>query len=89
MIVAERAPDCWRCQHFFITWDKHHPYGCHDMGFKTKQVPAAEVFAANGRHCLSFKPKSTDPSTPSASPHGQRRVTKANKHLGQHINIKG
>ncbi|MEJ6684093.1 MAG: hypothetical protein QNL96_09020 [SAR86 cluster bacterium] len=63
------------------------------MGFKSKVLPATEVFAVNGGHCLSFKPKSTGPSTvaPStvAPSSAQPRTTQGNKHLGQHINIKG
>jgi hypothetical protein len=76
----------------FITWDKHHPYGCHDMGFKSKVLPATEVFAVNGSHCLAFKPKPTSSTTQPASPGNPtapRPGTKAGKHLGQHINIKG
>jgi len=87
--VAKQGPDCWRCQHFFITWDSRHPYGCHDMGFKSKILPAMEVFTVNGTHCLSFKPKPTDPAAKNTTASGHRRVSKANKHLGQHINIKG
>jgi len=59
------------------------------MGFKSKVLPATEVFAVNGGHCLSFKPKSTGPATDNSPSGSQRRTTKANKHLGQHINIKG
>ncbi|NQV64944.1 MAG: hypothetical protein HQ497_06225 [SAR86 cluster bacterium] len=58
------------------------------MGFKSKVLPATEVFAVNGGHCLSFKPKSTGPSTVAPSS-AQPRTTQGNKHLGQHINIKG
>ncbi|MBF0458583.1 MAG: uracil-DNA glycosylase [Nitrospirae bacterium] len=49
--------DCFKCHHFFITWDRKFPYGCKFMGFKSKVMPSQEVFSASGKACQSFKEK--------------------------------
>ncbi|MCG6551045.1 MAG: hypothetical protein L7F77_01860 [Candidatus Magnetominusculus sp. LBB02] len=49
--------DCFKCRHFFITWDRKFPYGCKFMGFKSKAMPSQEVFKASGSSCVSFKEK--------------------------------
>jgi len=49
--------DCFKCRHFFVTWDKNSPRGCNAFGFKTKQIPSAVVFETSGEPCLKFSPK--------------------------------
>ncbi|MFH0736021.1 MAG: uracil-DNA glycosylase [bacterium] len=50
-------PNCKKCKYFFITWDKNFPYGCHALGFKSKQLPSSEVLKSSGFDCLKFLPK--------------------------------
>ncbi|MEW6429606.1 MAG: uracil-DNA glycosylase [Thermodesulfobacteriota bacterium] len=54
-----QPPNCYRCLHFFITYEPALPYGCRFMGFKSARLPAEAVFASSGMHCQSFtkKPK--------------------------------
>ncbi|MCP3899749.1 MAG: uracil-DNA glycosylase [Desulfobacteraceae bacterium] len=53
---------CHHCQHFFITWEVDHPYGCHAMNFKSKQIPSAVVFKSSGEKCMLFKAKTKNTS---------------------------
>ena len=48
---------CHYCKHFFITWETEHPYGCHVMNFKGKQIPSTIVFKTSGERCMLFKTK--------------------------------
>jgi hypothetical protein len=50
-------PDCFRCIHLKITWDKTRPYACSGMGFKSKQIPWRVVLRNSGKPCMLFKPK--------------------------------
>ena len=59
--MKRKGPDCFECVHFHITWDKHFPYGCRAMGFKTRGMPSEEVLRASGEHCLRYGEK-TGPS---------------------------
>jgi len=58
--TTHRAPDCWSCQHFAISWDPRMPYSCRAMGFKSKMLPCLEVIGADGRACLGFVRKALD-----------------------------
>jgi len=49
--------DCFTCKYFYITWDKHFPYGCNALGFKSKSMPSAEVFKASNTECLKYERK--------------------------------
>jgi len=46
--------DCYRCRHFYITWQPAFPYGCRAMGFKSRHNPAQEVLQTSGVQCLYF-----------------------------------
>ncbi len=48
---------CHYCQHFFITWETDHPYGCHAMNFKGKQIPSAVVLKTSGKKCMLYAAK--------------------------------
>ena len=52
-----KAPDCWQCRHFAISWDPRNPYHCKMMGFKSRVIPSFEVFRADGNHCRGFMVK--------------------------------
>ena len=53
--------NCFTCKHFFITWDKNFPYGCNALGFKSKNMPAAEVYNASALECLKYEKKPDAP----------------------------
>jgi hypothetical protein len=49
--------DCFRCKHFFITWDETFPRGCRALGFKSREMPFLLVHQASGMDCLKFEKK--------------------------------
>jgi len=55
--VKEEKINCFNCSYFYITWDEKFPRGCKGMGFKSKKMPSAVVFASSGSHCLKFRKK--------------------------------
>ncbi|HSR11850.1 MAG TPA: hypothetical protein VLS90_10435, partial [Thermodesulfobacteriota bacterium] len=55
-------PDCFRCRHFFVTWDRNFPRGCRALGFKSREMPHLKVEEASGMGCLKFERKETLPS---------------------------
>ncbi len=67
-------PDCWKCRYFFITFEKHHRYGCRAMGFKARELPALEVMQADGSPCLSFSQKPPEEQSQSHSASIQQRL---------------
>ena len=42
---------CHGCMHYFVTYDRHRPYGCARFGFKTKTLPAQVVIESTGMQC--------------------------------------
>jgi hypothetical protein len=55
--MPENLPNCRECQHYYITYDTHFPYGCRAMKFKSRHLPAQDVLEASGAHCLQFLAK--------------------------------
>lgn len=55
--MTAKRPNCFKCRHFFITHEPNHPYGCHAMAFKSKQLPALVVHLNSGLECQLFSPK--------------------------------
>jgi len=53
----ENKPNCHHCEHFYITHEPAHPYGCRAMNFKSRQSPALVVFSHSGLECQLFSPK--------------------------------
>jgi hypothetical protein len=49
---------CANCLHYYITWDKHFPFGCKAMGFKSKAAPNLLTKQLSGMDCLAFVDKS-------------------------------
>ena len=43
MTVNGTRPDCWKCQHFSVSWDPKLPYLCRLMVFKSRNLPALEI----------------------------------------------
>ncbi len=52
-----RGVDCFKCKHFYVTWDKNRPRGCRALQFKTKRLPSDVVRATSGKDCLLFSLK--------------------------------
>ena len=59
--MPRKKIDCFKCEHFYITWDKRFPYGCRAMGFKTANIPSGDVCRASGEECLWFRHKRKPP----------------------------
>ncbi|NOZ68367.1 MAG: uracil-DNA glycosylase [Deferribacteres bacterium] len=57
MMKKERI-SCFKCVHFYVTWDERFPRGCRAMNFKSRQMPSTVVYRSSGIRCLKFK--STD-----------------------------
>ena len=55
--VNGTRPDCWKCQHFSVSWDPKLPYLCRLMGFKSRSLPALEIIRADGKPCQGFTAK--------------------------------
>ena len=56
-----KAPNCWQCRFFAVSWDPSKPYACQLMGFKTKVLPSIEVLRADGERCRGFIQKEAMP----------------------------
>lgn len=57
--LAQQKPNCFKCKHFYITWEHNRGYACRAMGFKSRQVPWRVVVKESGMPCLMFSPKPT------------------------------
>lgn len=49
--------DCFKCKHFYVTWEPANPKGCKAFGFKTHRFPSDVVLETSGEPCLKFDPK--------------------------------
>ncbi len=47
----DRIIRCYGCVHYFVTYDRHRPYGCARFGFKTKSLPSQVVIESTGMQC--------------------------------------
>lgn len=55
---GERQPiNCFKCKHFYVTWNENFPRGCKVFGFKTRQIPSILVWEASGKSCSAFQEK--------------------------------
>lgn len=52
-------PQCSKCRHYFITWDKNAPYGCRLYQIKTAVRPSEIVKSAGSGDCQGFEAKVT------------------------------
>ena len=48
---AKNSVRCHGCAHYFVTYDRHRPYGCAKFGFKTKSLPSQIVIESTGMQC--------------------------------------
>jgi len=49
--------DCFKCKHYYVTWDKNFPRGCRAIGFKGKMIPSIAVLRTTGIPCQFFSKK--------------------------------
>ncbi len=49
--------NCYRCVHFFITYQQSQPYGCRAYGFKSKAMPSIVVQQSSNVPCGAFTEK--------------------------------
>jgi hypothetical protein len=47
--------NCFRCRHFYVTWEMKFPRGCRAMGFKSREMPSQAVLEASGMPCMRFE----------------------------------
>jgi uracil-DNA glycosylase len=50
----DRAPPCFKCAHFSITFNPSFPRACRMFGVQTAGMPSQEVFLATGKHCPQY-----------------------------------
>jgi hypothetical protein len=50
-------PPCRDCQHYWITYEAQHPWGCRAFGIASTRLPAAVVREATGKPCDAFELK--------------------------------
>ena len=65
--VDSSRPDCWKCQHFSVSWDPKLPYLCRLMGFKSRNLPAIEIIRADRKPCQGFTAKAPMPAAPAVA----------------------
>jgi len=49
--------NCYKCKHFFVTYEPKRPYGCRVHGFKGPHLPSLTVFQSSGIQCQLFEEK--------------------------------
>lgn len=54
--MAKRV-NCFKCRHFYITWEKYFQRGCGAHGIKTMDIPSTVVRRISGIECQSFEPR--------------------------------
>ncbi|MEN6473681.1 MAG: uracil-DNA glycosylase [Syntrophaceae bacterium] len=52
--------NCLACRHFFITYNPRFPYGCRAVGFKSRLLPAQEMYRNSGFQCQLFEDKAQE-----------------------------
>jgi hypothetical protein len=50
-----RRANCYKCRHYYVTWDPKHRHGCRALGFKSAHIPSAVVKKSSGLDCLYFE----------------------------------
>ena len=54
---ARAEAPCFSCRHFYITYDPAFPYGCRAARFKSRLMPATEMYVSSGLGCQFFEQK--------------------------------
>jgi hypothetical protein len=58
--------DCFKCRHFYVTWQQNFPRGCRAFEFKTQRIPSEVILESSGSPCLKFELKTDNKNKPSA-----------------------
>jgi len=66
--IPDRAPDCFKCRYFKITWELSYPRSCQFFGVKCRNLPSMEVFLSTGKNCYAFEAREEFAETPPDSP---------------------
>lgn len=53
----DKKKDCFKCKHYFVTWDARYPKGCRLYDVKSTQMPWVIVASATKEGCVGFEPK--------------------------------
>ncbi|HAJ79083.1 MAG TPA: uracil-DNA glycosylase [Fibrobacteres bacterium] len=61
--------DCFKCKHYYITWDNKFPRGCRLFKFKSKYPPSRLVLESTGAPCDHFVLNTKGKPVPSKSIH--------------------
>ncbi|KIX14164.1 uracil-DNA glycosylase [Dethiosulfatarculus sandiegensis] len=59
--MQTKRPNCFKCRHFALTWQKQRPYICKAMGFQSRTIPWQVVVRTSGKPCLLYSPKPEKP----------------------------
>jgi hypothetical protein len=52
--------NCYKCRHYYVTWERRLPHGCRAMSFKSSIFPALTVRRNSGMNCLFFEAKNKE-----------------------------
>ena len=63
-----RAPDCFRCRAFYVTYEPARPYGCRTFGFSSARLPCDSVRLSSGQECAAFEAKAEGLRPPQTRP---------------------
>ncbi|MSR61982.1 MAG: uracil-DNA glycosylase [Planctomycetes bacterium] len=63
-----RAPDCFRCRAFFVTYEPARPYGCRTFAFSSAHLPCDTVRLSSGQECSAFEAKPEGARHPKSKP---------------------
>lgn len=56
-MMTQQKANCFKCKHFYTTWEPRFPRGCRAYGFKSHHIPADYVLHASGQPCMKFAEK--------------------------------
>ena len=69
---VKKTVRCHGCIHYFVTYDRHRPYGCTRFGFKTKSLPSQVVIESTGMQCAYREDRAA--RNPGEKAENQRKV---------------
>jgi len=55
--VGMEKPNCFKCKHYFVTFDQSNPRGCRKYQIKSSLMPSIVVKQASSSECLAFEAK--------------------------------
>ncbi len=55
-----KQKDCFKCKHYYVTWDAKFPRGCKVYEVKSASVPSLVVAQATREGCTAFEEKANN-----------------------------